>query len=253
MSSATLKTRARNLQKALQELLNQPVKLSQAYELIAQEEGFVNWDTASPVLKKRELAAAPITNCVSRTLVTHHHHPDGFSLDRILAEQPSIGAVLESVTNKLSLTVITGLTGSGKSSFAGAMLLRDIKGHARPIDISAQAEAGGFEKAIQMAFRCSPDVIFVGELRTLAHVVQAVNAVRSGHRVIATMHGAKGRTLYESLCSAIPQIWEWDIAEGFRTYAGWDHHHIHVEYKRNSTLTEVAPLEVGIQGATTPA
>lgn len=248
MSSATLKTRARNLQNALQDLLNQPVKLSQAYELIAQEEGFVNWDAASPVLKERELAAAPTTNGLSWALVTHHH-PDGFSLARIIAEQPSIAAILDSITKKLSLTVITGLTGSGKSSFADAMLLREARGRNRPIDISNQAEAGGFEKAIQMAFRLAPDVIYVGELRTLTHVVQAVNAVRSGHRVIATMHGAKGRTLYESLCSAIPKIWEWDIAEGFRTYSGWDHHHIHVEYKRQATLTQVAPLEVDIQGA----
>ncbi|WP_338924507.1 glyoxalase superfamily protein (plasmid) [Pseudomonas silesiensis] len=51
-----LKTRARNLQRAMQEALKQPIKLSLAYELIAKEEGFENWDTACAMLQP----AAPV-------------------------------------------------------------------------------------------------------------------------------------------------------------------------------------------------
>ncbi len=248
MSSVSLKARARNLQKALQELLNQPVKLSQAYEVIAREEGFVNWDAASPSLKKRELAASPMTNIVPWTLVSHQRHPDGFSLDRIIEEKPSVGVVLDLISKNISLTVVTGLTGSGKSSFASAMICREIKACTRPLDLS-KIRSDDFEKVMRAALRSDPEVVFVGELRTIAHVEQAVSAVRSGHRVIATMHGAKGRTLYESLCSAIPGIWASEVAEGFRSHAGWNHHHIHIEFKPRAVAAQKAPLEVSIQGA----
>lgn len=248
MSSGTLKTRARNLQRAMQELLNQPVKLSLAYEMIAKEEGFENWDTASPILKKRELAASPMTNTVPWTLVSHQRHPDGFSLDRIIAEKPLVGVVLDLISKNISLTVVTGLTGSGKSSFASAMISREIKACARPLDLS-KTRNDDFETVMRAALRSDPDVVFVGELRSIAHVEQAVSAVRSGHRVIATMHGAKGRTLYESLCSAIPDIWASEVAEGFRSHAGWNHHHIHIECIPRAVAAQKEPLEVNIQGA----
>lgn len=248
MSSGTLKTRARNLQRAMQELLNQPVKLSHAYEMIAKDEGFENWDTASPTLKKRELAASPMTNTVPWTLVSHQRHPDGFSLERIIAEKPLVGVALDLISKNISLTVITGLTGSGKSSFASAMICREIKACTRPLDLS-KIHSDDFEKVMPAALRSDPDVVFVGEMRTIAHVEQAVSAVRSGHRVIATMHGAKGRALYESLCSAIPGIWTSEVAEGFRSHAGWNHHHIHIECIPRAVAAQKAPLEVSVQGA----
>lgn len=229
MSANALKTRARNLQQALSEFFRQPVKLSQAYELIAREEGFKNWDSASPALKDQTRAASPKTNCATCMLITHRRHADGFSLERIISEDPSVGFSLDAISRGLGLTVITGRTGSGKSSFASGMLLREVKDRIRPTDLSAQARSEGFENALKMAFRCSPDVIYVGELRSIDHVRLAVSAVKSGHRVIATLHGTKDRTLYESLCYTIRGAQESGEAEGFRVSEGWAHHHIHIE------------------------
>ena len=52
MSNLTAKNRASNLKRAIDDILGTPIKLSQAYELLAREEGYKNWDTASAFISK---------------------------------------------------------------------------------------------------------------------------------------------------------------------------------------------------------
>lgn len=54
MSNLTAKNRATNLKRAIQDILGTPIKLSQAYEILAREEGYQNWDTASALLFKEK-------------------------------------------------------------------------------------------------------------------------------------------------------------------------------------------------------
>lgn len=58
MSKSPYKTRATNLKRAAQDVLGLPIKLSQAYELLAREEGYANWDTASAAVSSQINQAA---------------------------------------------------------------------------------------------------------------------------------------------------------------------------------------------------
>jgi twitching motility protein PilT len=103
--------------------------------------------------------------------------------------------------------VVTGPTGSGKSTTLAAMV--DVVNHERhghimtvedPIEflhkhkscIVNQREVGtdtlGFSQALRHVLRQDPDVILVGEMRDLETIQTAITAAETGHLVFATLH-----------------------------------------------------------------
>jgi twitching motility protein PilT len=116
--------------------------------------------------------------------------------------------VLEEFTRKpRGFVLVTGPTGSGKSTSLAAML--DIINEEReehiltiedPIEflhnhkscIVNQREIGSdaddFSLALKSALREDPDVILVGEMRDLETISTALTAAETGHLVFATLH-----------------------------------------------------------------
>jgi len=116
--------------------------------------------------------------------------------------------VLEDFTKKpRGFVLVTGPTGSGKSTTLAAML--DLINETRhehimtiedPIEflhkhkncIVNQRELGGdaqsFALALKAALRQDPDVILVGEMRDLETIATALTAAETGHLVFATLH-----------------------------------------------------------------
>jgi twitching motility protein PilT len=105
------------------------------------------------------------------------------------------------------LVLVTGSTGSGKSTTLASMveainstrtchiitiedpiefLIRDKK------SIISQREVGfdtkGFGSALRVALRQDPDVIFVGEMRDFETMTTALQAAETGHLVLSTLH-----------------------------------------------------------------
>jgi twitching motility protein PilT len=116
--------------------------------------------------------------------------------------------VLQKVANEQrGLILVTGTTGSGKSTTLAAMIdyintsrTANIITIEDPIEflhrdkksIVNQREIGsdtfGFSDALRSALRQDPDVILVGEMRDFETISTALTAAETGHLVLSTLH-----------------------------------------------------------------
>ena len=128
-------------------------------------------------------------------------------------EMPSLGElglppVLEEFTKKpRGFVLVTGPTGSGKSTTLAAMLdrinevrhehiltiedpIEFLHRHKRCIVNQRElgADAQTFGLGLKAALRQDPDVILVGEMRDLETISTALTAAETGHLVFATLH-----------------------------------------------------------------
>ncbi|MEQ8822100.1 MAG: type IV pilus twitching motility protein PilT [Sumerlaeia bacterium] len=118
------------------------------------------------------------------------------------------GRVLEVLCRRPNgLTLVTGPTGSGKSTTLAAMLdlinaeqaihmitIEDPIEYLHPhkTALVEQREVGedttSFSAALKYSLRQDPDVILVGEMRDLETISSAVTAAETGHLVFSTLH-----------------------------------------------------------------
>src|SRR3984885_3049664 len=123
-------------------------------------------------------------------------------------EQLNLPKVIADLSDKpRGLILVTGPTGSGKSTTLAAMLdkiNKEMKGHMITIEdpiefihrhqscIVNQREIGtdtkSFQNALKYALREDPDVILVGEMRDLDTIQAALASGGTGHLAFATLH-----------------------------------------------------------------
>ncbi len=118
-----------------------------------------------------------------------------------------VDAIKKLLQNERGLILVTGITGSGKTSTLAAMieyLNQTWEGHIITVEdpiefafsdkkcIVSQREIGAdtttFVDALRAAMRQDPDVIMVGEMRDLETTQAAITAAETGHLVLATLH-----------------------------------------------------------------
>jgi twitching motility protein PilT len=121
------------------------------------------------------------------------------------------------------LVVVTGPTGSGKSTTLAALV--DVVNRERAVHIMTiedpieflhphrkavvnQREVGsdtlGFANALKHVLRQDPDVILVGEMRDLETVSMAVTAAETGHLVFATLHTQDAAQTVDRIIDVFP-------------------------------------------------
>ena len=132
--------------------------------------------------------------------------------------------VLETISMKpRGLVLVTGVTGSGKSTALAAMI-NHINQHRRcniitiedPIEFLhrdgvanvAQREVGtdtlSFEAALRHVLRQDPDVILIGEIRDRITLDTAMKAADTGHLVFSTLHTTDATQTINRVISFFP-------------------------------------------------
>jgi twitching motility protein PilT len=124
---------------------------------------------------------------------------------------------------KRGLVLVTGPTGSGKSTTLAAVIdqvNRTRSGHIMTIEdpieflhehrssLVNQREVGAdtqtFRKALKHVLRQDPDVILVGELRDLDTISVALTAAETGHLVFATLHTQSAQDTITRIVDVFP-------------------------------------------------
>jgi len=121
------------------------------------------------------------------------------------------------------LMLVTGPTGSGKSTTLASMvnyINENREGHIITIEdpieyyhphkrcIVTQREIGAdvasFAEAIKRALRQDPDIILVGEMRDLETIEAAITAAETGHLVFGTLHTNSAAKTVDRIVDAFP-------------------------------------------------
>jgi twitching motility protein PilT len=129
----------------------------------------------------------------------------------------------ELILRPRGLLLVTGPTGSGKSTTLAAMLdylneheSRNIITIEDPIEylhrnkksIIAQRDLGedtrSFDLALMHTLRQDPDVIYIGEMRDLTTIGVAVRAAETGHLVLGTLHTTDAAQTVDRIIDIFP-------------------------------------------------
>ena len=132
-------------------------------------------------------------------------------------------SVVNLTTKMRGLVLVTGATGSGKSTTLASLIdviaSRDSKNiitledpieylHSRRRSIVAQREVGkdtlSYAAALRAALRQDPDVILVGEMRDLETISTAITAAETGHLVFSTLHTIGAAATIDRIIDVFP-------------------------------------------------
>ncbi|KZZ86111.1 MULTISPECIES: type IV pilus twitching motility protein PilT [Bacillaceae] len=182
-----------------------------------EEKGELDFSYGIPGISRFRINAFRQRSCISLSIrIVPRTIP---SIDSM--ELPPI--LKDMVDKPHGLLLVTGPTGSGKSTTLAAMIdymNKTIRKHIitleDPIEylhkhqkcVVEQREVGfdttTFATGLKAALRQDPDVILVGELRDLETIHTAITAAETGHLVLATLHTSSASTTIDRMIDVFP-------------------------------------------------
>ena len=148
------------------------------------------------------------------------HIPDKVIPHNKLGLPPS---VINLTTNQNGLVLVTGPTGSGKSTTLAAMIDHINKNYnlhiisiEDPIEFvyynkcslisqrEVHVHSQSFHSALRVMLREDPDVILIGEMRDYETIQMAITAAETGHLVLATLHTNSAIQTVERIIDVFP-------------------------------------------------
>lgn len=183
------------------------------------------------LLEKRDLDFSTMIDDGSRFRVNAHFQKESFAIAfRSISNQiPDIEDLhLPEVVKELTdlprgLVLVTGHTGSGKSTSLASMInVINRKYHKRIITLEdpieymlenkssmiEQREMGAdcttFASGLRHALRQDPDIILVGEMRDLETTSSTITAAETGHLVFSTLHTVNASQTVERIIDIYP-------------------------------------------------
>lgn len=131
--------------------------------------------------------------------------------------------ILELLSRPRGLILVTGPTGSGKTTTLAAMLNHINENfekhiitaedpiefmHPHKKSVVTQREVGedvpSFSEAVVKALRQDPDVILIGEMRDLSTMETAIRAAETGHLVFSTLHTTGAARTVDRIIDVFP-------------------------------------------------
>lgn len=182
-----------------------------------EEQGEVDFSYGIPGISRFRINAYHQRNCVSMAVRV------------VPTEIPSLGSLnMPGALNEIAgkpqgLVLVTGPTGSGKSTTLASMIdymnqsmRRHIITLEDPIEylhshrycIIDQREVGfdtqNFSNGLRACLRQDPDVILVGEMRDLETISTAITAAETGHLVLGTLHTTGAASTIDRIIDVFP-------------------------------------------------
>ena len=181
---------------------------------------------------KKELDATYVLDEESRFRINFFYQMDGLSavfrvipVKILTLEELSLPNVITQLSEMhRGLILVTGVTGSGKSTTLAAMLNhinRTKKKHIITVEdpvefvhkdlesLISQRGVGqdtlSFSNALKGALREDPDIILVGEMRDLETIEIALHAANTGHLVFSTLHTLDAKETINRVIGMFPK------------------------------------------------
>lgn len=136
---------------------------------------------------------------------------------------PEIARILSLKYLKFGLTLVTGITGSGKSSTLDTIIdanNRSVNAHivviSSPVELVHDSircivrhrevgrDVASFREGVVQCLRQDPDIIVIGELRDADTILVALEVTDSGHKVFSTLHTASASESIDRIIGEVP-------------------------------------------------
>jgi twitching motility protein PilU len=218
-----------NLEGKLYDLASEPLSPDDAKQIIQQALTDDQW---SLFLDRRELNIAYSFSKMARFRINVYFQQGTVAsvIRQIRMKIPDLEALcLPSLLGNLilaprGLLLVTGATGTGKSTTLAAMIdyrASQMDGHIVTIEdpieyvfqhkksLVTQREVGvdthSFKEALKNTLRQAPNVIFIGELRDAETVEFALHSAETGHLVLSTLHSTNASQTIERVINFFPR------------------------------------------------